>query len=184
MNQRIYCCVALLCLFMVGVYSNDSFVKVGAQGIQLIGENMAPVRLINENLYIELNKNNYSVKVDYTFLNEGAEIQAKLGFPIFIDVHVNELKQISDYITNFKTSVNGKNVDFVKEVKNYSSEFYMYADIEHIEYWFIKNVVFSSNKQTQITVEYTSRYNGKMGYNNAEYYYGSGKTWKNGIENF
>lgn len=176
--------VLLLIIIISKGFSNDTMFKIAASGIAPLDENKSPINLTSEILYIELFDDNYSVKVDYTFFNSGLAIETEIGFPIKIDIHNLELKEIDKYITNFKTSVNDKYVDFRQVIKNYTKEKYMYADLEHIEYWYIKEVNFGENSETRVSVEYTSRYNGKMGYYSADYYYGSGYSWKKGIENF
>jgi len=122
--------------------------------------------------------------VEYVFYNPAEDFVAEVGFPIRIKSQNVDLNQDRDYIKDFKTYVNSAEVGFRKitnpVIVTKSQPAYV---LRTLEQWYIKTVMFRAYSETQVTVEYTSGY-GSAGIPSryATYYYGSGNTWKSGIE--
>jgi hypothetical protein len=170
------------------LFANDCFFNIGTYGIIPIDKNKSSIRLVDEMLYFYFNKDTYSVVVNYKFYNPGPELTSEVGFPI--NIYTNQIdyyqKNKNDFITNFKTTVNDKVVTFdtkyCNETNNSNDIIESHRDIK-LEKWYIKTVTFSSETVTKVTVSYDSQYSqAGIGSCLAHYYYGSGNTWKNGIE--
>lgn len=169
----------------IALVANDSMFTIGTDGLHLLEQNESPINLVNEELKIALYDKNYSVTVKYTLYNSNNEIHTKLCFPIKLMLRNRELKNVDYYITNFETTVNNEPVSFEVSKQNLEIDKSKKPNTDiSVEYWFIKDVVFKEKEETIITVSYTSKYSSAgMFFSAADYYYGSGNTWKNGIEN-
>lgn len=175
-------CLLLLCIGS-SVFANDSEFSISGSGIVPIDQNQSPISLRSENLQFSFFDHYYEVRIDYLFYNAGDGLQTKLGFPIKVSSVNIDLGGVDNYISNFKTSVNEEAAPFDRVVQNATSSTTRVPPVRRSgsEYWYIKDVQFAGNAETRISVEYRSRYS-RSAEGNAEYYYGSGNSWKNGIE--
>lgn len=171
-------------LLLISSYANDTMFTVKGGDLTLIDSGSSEVRLIKEKLYMHFYDQYYQVIVEYEFYNEGNELSTKLGFPIRVNTVNTDIKDIKVYVTGFDTAVNGQYVPFevIKQPIQSTNESGHYKE-EYTEIWYVKNVTFQKGCKTEITIKYNSDYGSEgVGSCLAYYYYGSGVTWKNGIE--
>ncbi len=169
------------------MFANDSMFTVSSGVISPIEKNASSIRLLNEDLVFSFKKDKFDVEVVYEFYNPGVDIETKIGFPILINgvnsgIHRME-KEIELPITNFETYANNKPLAF--EIKKNPIRIIEKPALKQRtdELWFISNIIFASESSTFIRVKYTSEYSSAgTGFRYANYLYGTGNTWKNGIE--
>lgn len=180
----------LLVFFTTNLYisANDSMFTITSGQVSPIGKNESTIELQQEDLTFYFDKKYFNVQVSYVFYNNGEEINTRIGFPIRLYGQNSGLESLKNenetHITNFITTINGIDTRF-EIVKNKPIIIKDHAyETKKIEYWYISDAIFRKNEKTIITVSYTSEYSrGGMGYKEATYLYGTGNTWKNGIEN-
>lgn len=184
--KKILCILLMVNEFFL--FANDCFFNIGTYGIIPVDKNKSSIRLVDEKIYFYFYENTYSVYVYYEFYNPGPDLTSDVGFPI--KIYTNEIeyyqKNKNAFITDFKTTVNNKVVTFdtkySNEINNSKNKIETQRDMK-LEKWYIKTVTFASEAITKVTISYNSRYSqAGIGSCQAYYYYGSGNTWKNGIE--
>lgn len=171
--------IVIVFLFSVSLvhnaHSNDGwFAYVGGDYSIVDGVN-STIRLIDEQIRIDLYPDYYTIKIDYKFYNEGDTVTLDIGFPEYSNVFA-----ANQSLRNFKSYVDGKFV----ETK------YIYGDPNTVGVsWYIKKTTFIKNIELFSTIEYDASYGGGyeflgFSWNTVEYVYGTAKCWKTGIENF
>ncbi len=166
--------VILMLLIQVGVlYANDTGIK-GAGGTLKIKESENNISIQNELLNIDMFSDHYKISVQYDFLNDGVEKKILTGFP--------EYKfgtQSYTPIRNFNMKyLNGENIPTTfKEADERVSP------AMKITGWYTKEITFKEKSTTTVKLEYESDYASSGFYKLVSYLFGTGKTWKNNINN-
>lgn len=178
MIKKILSIIMFSLLLSSVINANDAFIKAAGGSVIPIDSPQASahpyISMENEVIKIDLEKDFYRVHVDFDFYNEGETVKVKVGFPKW---HYGSSQTIE--LRNFKTSVNGKAVDYeIIEDKGAKTPLHK-SDI--VDSWFVREISFPSRTITRTSVEYECEY-GHAGFNKGvEYLFGTGKTWKNPI---
>ena len=164
-----------LCIFL---NANDAYIEAAGGSIIPIDspESSAhpSISMKNEVIKIDMQPRSYHVHVDFEFYNEGDSTTIKVGFPQW---HYGTTATID--LKNFKTTVNGKTVEYEILEDNGTKTPVHHADI--VDLWFVRDITFPSKSTTKTSVDYDCDY-GVAGYWKAvEYLFGTGRTWKNPI---
>ena len=164
-------------LLTASVFSDDTHVRMETGGITYFSQLQDKhIALQSETIVMNLHDESYDVDVDFSFFNDGADVTYDIGFPVraydFNNPHRSWDKQIP--ISGFHTSVNGQEVDFVKN--DGSAE-------DNVIAWYTKKVPFGRHSATHVSVGYSTDYGQEGGFGGraASYYYGSGWIWKGPI---
>jgi hypothetical protein len=169
-------------LFLINVfiftnlYANDTWVESAGGGYTLLDVKNQSVKMISENIKIDLYDNYYEMNIEFIFFNYGDTVELKVGFPEYSYGTGNITN-----IRNFQTSVNNENVE-VEMVKNLNNTLNFNFGYKKINSWYVKNVVFNANEYTVTKVHYRADYANYGYYNSVEYLYGTGSTWNDKID--
>jgi hypothetical protein len=163
----------------ITLFANDTFYYLAGGNLIPAEPNQTNVEMVEEVIDIDLFDDYYSVTVDFTFFNHGADENLLVGFPYLLE-EAGGTQSIKIY--DFRTWVNNELVSYSTdriEIIDYSGRGNIKIVADHA---FIKNVCFSSNEITKTKVEYKSEYGrASPGYLMPTYYYGSGRAWKDSI---
>ncbi|MCR4941045.1 MAG: YARHG domain-containing protein [Treponemataceae bacterium] len=178
MNKKFFFTVLFSLLLSSLINANDAYIEAAGGSVLPIDSPHASahpyISMKSEVIKIDLEKDFYRVHVDFVFYNEGDSVKVKVGFPKW---HYGSSKTIE--MRNFKTSVNGKTVDYeIIEDKGAETPLHK-SDV--VDSWFVREITFPSKTTTKTSVDYDCEY-GHAGFNKGvEYLFGTGKTWKNPI---
>lgn len=182
----------LFCVLTSTAIANEGSISMAGGSVSVFNGASSPVSLDSEYVYITLDTVKYHVEAVFYFFNNGPTIAQPVGFPNY------GLNSKIDPLINFESWVNDKKVDKLsyeegfyideKESKRMSSKsfkkYHEFAGLSaaggvHPVNWYIKHVVFPSNKITTTRISYTAM----IGYPGiASYLYGTGRTWKGPIK--
>lgn len=178
MNKKRFLIVLLSVTLCIFLNANDAYIEAAGGSVIPIDSPMSSahpsISMKSEIIKIDLQPRFYHVHVDFEFYNEGASSTIKVGFPQW---HYGTTKTIE--LKNFKTSVNGKSLEYELLEDNGTKTPAHKADI--VDLWFVRDITFPSEEITKTSVDYDCEY-GVAGYWKAvEYLFGTGRTWKNPI---
>ncbi|MFC1490885.1 YARHG domain-containing protein [Candidatus Latescibacterota bacterium] len=209
MKVRLPLLLLLLAFILASpVSANEALLTESSGSLALMDGDTTDIRMVSEEVIIELGTENYTVDATFEFINEGDTVTVPVGFPnagygyfySFRGVKTNE---------TFQTWVNGEQSSF-KDMPGYlrlqmpqsGAEDIILTDpdtlnlahsnlqknIQPVEgistlaldefRWLVKDVTFIGGETTVTRVRYTAEY-GNFGH--AEYIYGTGSSWKGSI---
>lgn len=152
--------IAFLFALLLGTLpalANDmSIIGVGGTLRPLRGQH-PQVRMVRENIDIEVGQNNYHVRVNFVFRNQGKATNVTMGFPESGgggDVPARSEKEKSTFLT-FSSNVDGEKVAVKRVLLNRGDE-----DFDAV--W-IKTVKFAAGQMRQVDVDYTAPIGGAAG---------------------
>jgi len=179
-------CLSFLFLIPLRALSDDAAVSVYGGAAALRDPKSTDISMLSEVVRISLGANDYHVEATFEFFNHGPTTTISVGFPSTGHPFSGELE-------NFHTWVNGREVAFEKmpevieiDGKDYSPE-ELPSEEDRLDYdpiaWLVKTVAFPGNEKTVTRVEYNAPYGiWSVGTDKfAEYFYGTGKSWKGDI---
>lgn len=169
--------LALLLGTLPALANDMSIVGVGGSLHPLHGQH-PQVRMVREKINIEVGKNNYQVRVNFVFRNQGKATTVRMGFPESGgggDMPAKTEKDKSTFLT-FSSNVDGKKVP-VKRVLLKSSE-------EDFDAVWVKTVKFAAGQMRQVQVDYTAPIGGSsgLGYGQLVAYDFTGGNWAGDVE--
>ena len=173
--------ISLFFVFLLSckAYSNDAWVEVSGGNYSVVDNQNTNIRLLREKMIIDLYDDHYTVRISYSFHNDGDTITLDIGFPEYSTPN-HRMAGLS----NFKSYVNGKFVE-TNYVKNYP---YQYGNKDkittNIDAWYIKQITFNANEDLNSIIEYNGQYSPWSYEMTMNYLYGTASCWKTGIENF
>lgn len=167
--------IFIIFLITVQIYANDAYVKIGGGQVKISEEN-PNIKLKNEELKFELYEDYYSVTIIYTFYNYGAQSLITTAFP---EYKTNEGLYQNYKLRNFNISYgNGNEIPYsYHEAKDELSDHFI------ITGWYVKEIDFASQSDTQIIINYNADYSVYGTDRSVQYLLGTGNTWYGTIEN-
>ncbi|MFA5137902.1 MAG: YARHG domain-containing protein [Elusimicrobiota bacterium] len=151
--------------------ADDAAVRV-AGGTASILEEHSSIRMIGEDVRIDLRDKDYLVEAKFTFYNDAASTHVTMGFP---QTSLGDVLHVEDFI-DFETSVNGMKVN----ATDYPNELEPEARMERK--WKVKEVFFPSKQITTTAVRYTAPYGHySTGPLFVRYELGTGSSWNSSI---
>lgn len=156
-------------LIFNNIYANDAWVRSAGGSYTLLGDNHQNVKMVSEKIKIDLYDDYYEMNIEFVFYNYGDTVELMVGFPEY-SYGTGDVTNIR----NFETSINNENVE-VEMVENLDRS-------SKIKLWYVKNVIFETDKYTISKVHYMADYAGHGSYEGVEYLYGTGSTWKDKID--
>lgn len=151
----------IIVLFNVQLFSLNVLGNGGPEGTssRVIGRqvefiDVPQIELKAEKLYIKPDFDKISVRVEYTLVNNGGELETSYVFPVFS--FLDEYKQDSEdggfaEIKDFEMYDNGKKLDYTIE----ESDVITLGDNEYINIYHRANLNFSPNEEKVLVIEYT-----------------------------
>lgn len=157
----------LLILVNITVYGNDSRI-IGVGNPELLSSDSTSIFINKEIIQLNLNKDDFSVIIDYEYYNPDDTMDVTLGFPIKIDSHSNKT-----FVSNFKTVFNNVVIDSLQEntiIKPNDNNQELYQ-------WITRKVTFPGKAYTKSRITYSCEYSYNGFFSYANYILGSAKSW-------
>lgn len=164
-------CLIFLLEVTVLLFANDSWVS-GAGGscsIMLSGD--TNVQMVSESIRITLYDDYYSMDISFLFYNHGDDVELNVGFPEY-----SYGTQAITELRNFRCFHNGVLVPFSEKPEKYKENYVTKS-------WYIRKIFFNKTNYTMTRVKYDASYSRNGFFEEIQYLYGTGGSWKGLIEN-
>ncbi len=180
MNKKRFLIVLLSIVLCISLNANDAYIEAAGGSVIPIDSPVSSahpsISMKSEKIKIDLQPGFYHVHVDFEFYNEGDSSSIKVGFPQW---HYGTSNTVE--LKNFKTTVNGKAVEYEILKDNGTKTPVHQAEI--VDLWFVRDITFPSKAITKTSVDYDCEYGVAGFWKGVEYLFGTGRTWKNPIGN-
>ena len=178
MNKKRFLLILLSLVLCIFLNANDAYIEAASGSVIPIDSPMSSahpsISMKSEIIKIDLQPGFYHVHVDFEFYNEGDSSSIKVGFPQW---HYGTSNTVE--LKNFKTTVNGKAVEYEILDDNGTKTPVHHADI--VDLWFVRDITFPSKATTKTSIDYDCEYGVAGFWKGVEYLFGTGRTWKNPI---
>lgn len=151
-KKNIIAIFTAICIFnILPVYANDRGIEGIGGSLRVISGEHKDISMIKENIFMDINEKNYSVKVDFTFKNFSKKsVKVKMGFPEsgHGDVDLEKMRTNAGFLS-FTSKINNKPAKVSRQIVSNSEGSYR-------AYW-VKEVSFKPLEELQIQVKYLSK---------------------------
>ena len=159
------------------LFANDTYFFMASGQLVPAKETDIEIEMKEEIINIILEKDYYSVSVDFLFYNNGYTVNLQVGFPFFCSGNYGngEISDFRCWLNNIETSY--ADYPIVKEWSGRSKS----DEQSELETAYVRTITFPSKETTATKISYKSTYGSVSSCEIAKYLYGTGSSWKNSI---